>query len=82
MYNTYLVQNVEIPVYIDENVIKDAQSFCDDYFICDYLVNYVNNNYSFTYQVNPSENKWVSKQVTFNTEDGLKEFQDTFKIIR
>ena len=81
MYNTYLVQNVEIPAYIDENVIKDAQSFCDDYFICDYLVNYVNNNYSFTYQINPSENKWVSKQVTFNTEDGLKKFQDTFKIM-
>lgn len=81
LFNPSIISNVDGPVYITDQVVKDAQSFCDDYFISDFLVNTVQNEYAFTYELNPTADVWIQKEVTFDTQEGLKNFQESFKTL-
>lgn len=76
-----IIQSKNIPYVINDTVVKDAQSFCDDYFISDFLINTVNKDYSFEYSVNPGGNVWFNKNVTFDTQEGLEHFQESFNTL-
>lgn len=86
MYNPKqaLLAGLNVPLFINENIIKGAQSFCDDYFVSDFLLSKVDPQYSFNYSIEQLEgDKVVTKgrSVRFNTNEGLKAFEQAFKLM-
>lgn len=75
------ITDVEVPFSVNDEVVKGAQDYCDDYFICDFLVNVVQPEYAFTYDINPSEETLITKEVNFDINEGLKSFEQVFKTL-
>ena len=75
-----LENNIQVPLFIDSMIIKDAQSFCDDYFVSHFLTNYVTPNYSFRY-TSKTSNVDITKSISFDSEEALKDFDYTFRTI-
>lgn len=70
-----------LPWIINDSVVKGAQSFCDDYFVCDFLINQVQKDYAFQFDVNTTGNKWTQYKVDFNSNEGLERFNTAFNIM-